>query len=138
VAGRCAEWIHLVDPRRRVQPWLEPQLLAAVVDKIDISVELSGGIHDDASFDAALATGCARLNNGTAALKEAVEPGPEQFRHALPAIVDALDCPMGNAAAVGWARSRCTGTPTAGGSRSPPRCPRCCCPAGWTRRCWPT
>ena len=33
-------------------------------------VELSGGIRDDASLEAALATGCARVNIGTAALED--------------------------------------------------------------------
>ena len=34
-----------------------------------MAVELSGGIRDDASLDRALATGCARVNLGTAALE---------------------------------------------------------------------
>lgn len=36
---------------------------------MDIKVELSGGIRDDASLAAALATGCRRVNLGTAALE---------------------------------------------------------------------
>ena len=36
---------------------------------MDIKVELSGGIRDDASLAAALATGCTRVNLGTAALE---------------------------------------------------------------------
>src|SRR5262249_31392583 len=45
------------------------ELLATVVGKLDISVEMSGGIRDDASLDRALGTGCARVNIGTAALE---------------------------------------------------------------------
>ena len=45
------------------------ELLAEVVGKLDVKVELSGGIRDDDSLDAALATGCARVNIGTAALE---------------------------------------------------------------------
>ena len=45
------------------------ELLADVVGRLDVAVELSGGIRDDASLAAALATGCARVNIGTAALE---------------------------------------------------------------------
>ena len=45
------------------------ELLAEVVGKLDVKVELSGGIRDDDSLAAALATGCARVNLGTAALE---------------------------------------------------------------------
>ncbi|HEU0101772.1 MAG TPA: HisA/HisF-related TIM barrel protein, partial [Mycobacteriales bacterium] len=40
-----------------------------VVAALDVQVELSGGIRDDASLLAALGTGCARVNLGTAALE---------------------------------------------------------------------
>ncbi|MGZ4587283.1 MAG: HisA/HisF-related TIM barrel protein, partial [Mycobacteriaceae bacterium] len=39
------------------------------VGELDVDVELSGGIRDDASLEAALATGCTRVNLGTAALE---------------------------------------------------------------------
>jgi phosphoribosylformimino-5-aminoimidazole carboxamide ribotide isomerase/phosphoribosylanthranilate isomerase len=45
-------------------------LLAQVVGKLDIKVELSGGIRDDESLRRALATGCRRVNLGTAALED--------------------------------------------------------------------
>jgi 1-(5-phosphoribosyl)-5-[(5-phosphoribosylamino)methylideneamino] imidazole-4-carboxamide isomerase/N-(5'phosphoribosyl)anthranilate isomerase len=45
-------------------------LLADVVGRLDIDVEMSGGIRDDASLRAALATGCRRVNIGTAALEQ--------------------------------------------------------------------
>ena len=45
------------------------ELLAEVVGKLDVQVEMSGGIRDDDSLTAALATGCARVNLGTAALE---------------------------------------------------------------------
>ena len=41
-----------------------------VVGELDVQVEMSGGIRDDASLEAALATGCARVNLGTAALEQ--------------------------------------------------------------------
>ena len=40
-----------------------------MVAALDVKVEMSGGIRDDESLRAALATGCARVNIGTAALR---------------------------------------------------------------------
>ena len=40
-----------------------------MVGKLDIAVEMSGGIRDDDSLSRALGTGCARVNIGTAALE---------------------------------------------------------------------
>src|SRR5213078_1180838 len=64
-----AEWIHLVDLDAAFGRGSNAALLAGVVDRLDIAVELSGGIRDDSSLEAALATGCARVNIGTAALE---------------------------------------------------------------------
>ena len=64
-----AEWIHLVDLDAAFGRGTNRELLAEVVGKLDVDVELSGGIRDDDSLKAALATGCARVNIGTAALE---------------------------------------------------------------------
>jgi phosphoribosyl isomerase A len=64
-----AEWIHLVDLDAAFGRGSNRELLAEVIGKLDVNVELSGGIRDDASLKAALATGCARVNLGTAALE---------------------------------------------------------------------
>jgi phosphoribosylanthranilate isomerase len=64
-----AEWIHLVDLDAAFGRGSNRELLAEVVGKLDVKVELSGGIRDDDSLAAALATGCARVNLGTAALE---------------------------------------------------------------------
>lgn len=64
-----AEWIHLVDLDAAFGIGSNSKLLAEVVGKLDIKVELSGGIRDDESLHAALATGCTRVNLGTAALE---------------------------------------------------------------------
>jgi phosphoribosyl isomerase A len=64
-----AEWIHLVDLDAAFGRGSNRQLLAEVVGTLDVAVELSGGIRDDESLKAALATGCARVNLGTAALE---------------------------------------------------------------------
>ena len=62
-----AEWVHLVDLDAAFGRGSNRELLAEVVGKLDVKVELSGGIRDDDSLSAALATGCARVNLGTAA-----------------------------------------------------------------------
>lgn len=65
-----AEWIHLVDLDAAFGRGSNRELIARVVGELDVKVELSGGIRDDASLEAALATGCARVNLGTAALED--------------------------------------------------------------------
>lgn len=64
-----AQWLHLVDLDAAFDRGSNHEILAEVVGKLDIKVELSGGIRDDASLERALATGCARINLGTAALE---------------------------------------------------------------------
>lgn len=64
-----AQWIHLVDLDAAFGRGSNAELLAEVVGKLDVAVELSGGIRDDDSLTAALGTGCARVNLGTAALE---------------------------------------------------------------------
>ena len=64
-----AEWVHLVDLDAAFGRGSNRELLASVVGALDVDVELSGGIRDDASLAAALATGCRRVNLGTAALE---------------------------------------------------------------------
>ena len=65
-----AEWIHLVDLDAAFGRGSNRELLAEVVGSVDVNVEMSGGIRDDESLQAALETGCARVNIGTAALED--------------------------------------------------------------------
>jgi|SRR5919197_3952214 phosphoribosylanthranilate isomerase len=65
-----AEWVHLVDLDAAFGRGSNAPLLADIIGKLDVKVELSGGIRDDASLTAALATGAARVNIGTAALED--------------------------------------------------------------------
>jgi len=67
-----AEWLHLVDLDAAFGRGNNAELLAQVVGALDIKVELSGGIRDDESLRRALATGCHRVNLGTAALEDPV------------------------------------------------------------------
>ncbi len=64
-----AEWVHLVDLDAAFGKGSNRELIAQVVGELDVKVELSGGIRDDDSLKAALATGCARVNIGTAAIE---------------------------------------------------------------------
>jgi phosphoribosylanthranilate isomerase len=64
-----ARWVHLVDLDAAFGRGSNADLLAGVVKALDVDVELSGGIRDDATLTAALATGCRRVNIGTAALE---------------------------------------------------------------------
>ncbi|WP_066522129.1 bifunctional 1-(5-phosphoribosyl)-5-((5-phosphoribosylamino)methylideneamino)imidazole-4-carboxamide isomerase/phosphoribosylanthranilate isomerase PriA [Curtobacterium ammoniigenes] len=69
-AAQGARWIHLVDLDAAFGRGDNRALTAQVVAEVpDIAVELSGGIRDDATLDAALATGARRVNLGTAALE---------------------------------------------------------------------
>jgi phosphoribosyl isomerase A len=96
-----AEWIHLVDLDAAFSRGDNRALLADVVQRLDVAVELSGGIRDDASLDAALATGAARVNLGTAALES-----PEWVRSAIARhgdkIAVGLDVRGTTLAARGW------------------------------------
>ncbi|GGO81664.1 bifunctional 1-(5-phosphoribosyl)-5-((5-phosphoribosylamino)methylideneamino)imidazole-4-carboxamide isomerase/phosphoribosylanthranilate isomerase PriA [Wenjunlia tyrosinilytica] len=73
-----AEWIHLVDLDAAFGTGDNREQLAEVVGRLDVAVELSGGIRDDDSLRAALATGCTRVNLGTAALES-----PDWVRKAI-------------------------------------------------------
>jgi phosphoribosylanthranilate isomerase len=65
-----ADWVHLVDLDAAFGRGSNRELLADVVGRLDVNVELSGGIRDDESLRAALATGARRINLGTAALED--------------------------------------------------------------------
>ena len=98
-----AEWIHLVDLDAAFGRGSNRELLAKVVGVLDVRVEMSGGIRDDASLDAAMATGCARVNLGTAALEN-----PEWTRDAIARygerVAVGLDVRGTTLAARGWTR----------------------------------
>lgn len=64
-----AKWLHLVDLDAAFGTGENHKLLREVIANLDIQVELSGGIRDEESLGRALATGCARVNLGTAALE---------------------------------------------------------------------
>ena len=65
-----AEWIHLVDLDAAFGTGSNHEILADVIKRLDIKVELSGGIRNEESLKRALDTGCERINLGTAALED--------------------------------------------------------------------
>ena len=64
-----SRWLHLVDLDAAFGRGSNAELLAEIVGRLDIDVEMSGGIRDEESLRRALATGCRRVNLGTAALE---------------------------------------------------------------------
>lgn len=68
--GAGAEWIHLVDLDAAFGRGSNRAVIAEVVGSAgEVKIELSGGIRDDASLEAALELGATRVNLGTAALE---------------------------------------------------------------------
>jgi phosphoribosyl isomerase A len=61
-----AEWLHLVDLDAAFGHGNNRELQAEIVGRLDIKVEMSGGIRDDESLNAAMATGCTRVNSARA------------------------------------------------------------------------
>jgi phosphoribosylanthranilate isomerase len=98
-----AEWLHLVDLDAAFGRGSNRELVDAIVGRLDIHVELSGGIRDAESLAAALATGCRRVNLGTAALEQ-----PEWTAEAIAEhgdrIAVGLDVRGTTLAARGWTR----------------------------------
>ena len=64
-----ADWLHFVDLDAAFGRGSNHELMAEITKTLSINVELTGGIRDDESLAAALATGCRRVNLGTAALE---------------------------------------------------------------------
>ena len=98
-----AEWIHLVDLDAAFGRGSNADLLAEVVAALDVAVEMSGGIRDDASLERALGTGAARVNLGTAALEDPEWTARVIAEHG-PAIAVGLDVRGTTLAARGWTR----------------------------------
>lgn len=98
-----AEWIHLVDLDAAFGRGSNAELLASLIGRLDIDVELSGGIRDSESLERALATGCRRVNIGTAALENPLWC-EEIIAEYGDRIAIGLDVKGENLAARGWTR----------------------------------
>ncbi len=98
-----ARWLHLVDLDAAFGRGSNRELTAQITQRLDIDVELSGGIRDTASLDAALATGCRRVNLGTAALENPEWTAAMIAEHG-DRIAVGLDVRGSTLAARGWTR----------------------------------
>jgi 1-(5-phosphoribosyl)-5-[(5-phosphoribosylamino)methylideneamino] imidazole-4-carboxamide isomerase/N-(5'phosphoribosyl)anthranilate isomerase len=102
-ASQGAEWIHLVDLDAAFSRGNNTAVIKKVIKNTPrrVNIELSGGIRDDVTLDAALATGAKRINLGTAALEN-----PEWAAHIIAeygeAIAVGLDVRGMTLAARGW------------------------------------
>ncbi len=65
-----AEWVHLVDLDAAYGRGSNAVLLTAVIDALDVKVELAGGVRDDASLAWAMSTRCGRAVLAADALTE--------------------------------------------------------------------
>ena len=98
-----AQWLHLVDLDRAFGRGSNHELIASIVSRLDMNVELSGGIRDDESLRRALSAGARRVNLGTAALED-----PEWTARAIgengDRVAVGLDVRGTTLAARGWTR----------------------------------
>lgn len=98
-----AEWIHIVDLNGAFEGRpVNAEAVAAIVDAVDIPVQLGGGIRNEASIEDWLRRGVARVILGTVAVKD-----PELVCHACKRwpgkIALGIDARDGMVAVEGWA-----------------------------------
>ena len=102
-----AEWIHLVDLDAAFGRGDNRAVIQQVIDSAKsnskVKIELSGGIRDDASLEAALAAGATRVNLGTAALEnpEWTESVIDRYGQAIAVGLDVRGTTL---AARGWTK----------------------------------
>ncbi|MCR2785990.1 MULTISPECIES: bifunctional 1-(5-phosphoribosyl)-5-((5-phosphoribosylamino)methylideneamino)imidazole-4-carboxamide isomerase/phosphoribosylanthranilate isomerase PriA [unclassified Microbacterium] len=103
-ARQGAKWIHLVDLDAAFGRGNNTSVLRKVIKHVKgVQVELSGGIRDDRTLDAALESGATRINLGTAAL-ENPEWASDVIARYGDAIAVGLDVRGTTLAARGWTR----------------------------------
>ena len=99
-----AEWIHLVDLDAAFGRGNNRDVIRRVVDaSTSVKIELSGGIRDDASLEAALEAGATRVNLGTAALEDPAWTARVIAKHG-DAVAVGLDVRGTTLAARGWTK----------------------------------
>jgi 1-(5-phosphoribosyl)-5-[(5-phosphoribosylamino)methylideneamino] imidazole-4-carboxamide isomerase/N-(5'phosphoribosyl)anthranilate isomerase len=103
-AAQGAEWIHLVDLDAAFGRGSNTDVIRDVIRQVGgVNIELSGGIRDDASLEAALGAGVRRINLGTAALENPEWAASVIAQHG-DAIAVGLDVRGTTLAARGWTR----------------------------------
>ena len=103
-ARQGAKWIHLVDLDAAFGRGSNASVIRKVIKHVrGVQVEVSGGIRDDESLEAALDSGAARINLGTAAL-ENPEWAADVISRYGDVIAVGLDVRGTTLAARGWTR----------------------------------
>ena len=103
-ARQGARWIHLVDLDAAFGRGSNASVIRKVIKHVrGVQVEVSGGIRDDESLEAALDSGAARINLGTAAL-ENPEWAADVISRYGDVIAVGLDVRGTTLAARGWTR----------------------------------
>ncbi|SIT77496.1 bifunctional 1-(5-phosphoribosyl)-5-((5-phosphoribosylamino)methylideneamino)imidazole-4-carboxamide isomerase/phosphoribosylanthranilate isomerase PriA [Microbacterium sp. RU33B] len=103
-ARQGAQWIHLVDLDAAFGRGSNAHIIRKVIKQVrGVQVEVSGGIRDDESLEAALESGAARINLGTAAL-ENPEWAADVIGRYGEVIAVGLDVRGTTLAARGWTR----------------------------------
>ena len=103
-ARQGARWIHLVDLDAAFGRGSNASVIRKVIKHVrGVQVEVSGGIRDDESLEAALESGAARINLGTAAL-ENPEWAADVISRFGDVIAVGLDVRGTTLAARGWTR----------------------------------
>lgn len=105
-----ATWLHFVDLDAAFGRGSNHELMAKVIGALDIDVELTGGIRDDASLERALATGARRVNIGTAALEK-----PQWIREVIGSYGDKIAVDIAVRFENGYWRTRGNGWVSDGG-----------------------
>ncbi len=104
-ASQGAEWIHLVDLDAAFGRGNNTGVLKKVISQVrGVNIELSGGIRDNESLEAALSTGVKRINLGTAAL-ENPEWAASVIAQFGEAVAVGLDVRGTTLAARGWTKN---------------------------------
>jgi len=99
-----AGWIHLVDLDAAFGRGNNTAIIRKVIKQYrDVNIEVSGGIRDDASLEAALESGATRINLGTAAL-ENPEWAADVIGRYGEAVAVGLDVRGTTLAARGWTK----------------------------------
>ncbi|MDR1791682.1 MAG: bifunctional 1-(5-phosphoribosyl)-5-((5-phosphoribosylamino)methylideneamino)imidazole-4-carboxamide isomerase/phosphoribosylanthranilate isomerase PriA [Propionibacteriaceae bacterium] len=100
-AAEGAQWLHVVDLDRAFGTGSNAEIAAEITRTLNLNVELTGGIRDTETLNQALATGCARVNIGTAAVTNPAWAADAIQTHGE-RIAIALDVRDGQLATHGW------------------------------------
>lgn len=96
-----ATWLHVVDLDAAFGVGSNWKIVESIVREIDMKIEVSGGVRDDASLERAFTSGSHRVTIGTAAIENPGWIAKILNSHAEKVIV-ALDIRDGRIATRGW------------------------------------